>query len=102
MGLPCLDLPAKMRCIPSYPARVVPCVLLPARALNVRQIYTLGGARVKCFDLGILWNMKDTQSFCLTNSLRCVKILSAELWRFREFFHFPLDFPLSRDFRENL
>ncbi len=36
--------------------------------------------------------MKDTQSFCLTNSLRCVKILSAELWRFRGFFHFPLDF----------
>ena len=44
----------EMRCIPSYPARVVLCVLLPARALNVRQIYTPRGARVKCFDLGIL------------------------------------------------
>nr|DAL49244.1 MAG TPA_asm: hypothetical protein [Caudoviricetes sp.] len=28
----------------------------------------------------------------MTNSLRCVKILSAELWRFCEFFHFLLDF----------
>lgn len=47
---------------------------------------------VKCFDLGNLWNTKVSKNFCLTNSLRCGKILTAELWRFRGFFLFPLDF----------
>nr|DAR02187.1 MAG TPA: hypothetical protein [Bacteriophage sp.] len=56
---------------------------------------------VKCFDLGNLWNSKATQNFSLTNSLRCVKILTAELWRFRVFFLFPLDFFCQGALRKN-
>ena len=52
----------------------------------------MGSLLVKCFDLGNLWNTKVSKNFSLTNSLRCGKILTAELWRFCGFFLFPLDF----------
>ena len=49
-----------------------------------------------------LWNTKVSKNFCLTNSLRCGKILTAELWRFRGFFLFPLDFFCQGTLEKNL